>query len=302
MKKIHSYRQTDKKRWGISGDISIKDIEELLIKQNNKCYVCKELVLLDSWTNNCLYQFSVDRINENLPHDRDNFLISCFHCNCTLYVREGSKEKMCINGCHTEKKIFKSTRIDELSNMEYLRLSRNPNRDIELKNAFELYYNNKKIRFEEFIKNYNETKLEFFLEKRIILQRLFMMYRDGIKVLYTPTEGFMNELYELRKNIYESMKMYTFSIKSIFRPFDEWYINIQSSKTHDNKCSIIIRPDIILQFDENYEERFNSKIKKRIQKEFKNIYKRKEFELNPIRLMKELNEYFLLSHYPELTI
>jgi hypothetical protein len=93
MKKIYQYRAKDFKRWGIAGDVSIKDIEEMLIRQNRRCYVCKEIVLLDSWTNNCLYQFSIDRINEHFPHDRDNFLISCYHCNCTFYTRDDSEKK-----------------------------------------------------------------------------------------------------------------------------------------------------------------------------------------------------------------
>ena len=96
MKKIYSYRAKDLKKWGIAGDISIQDIEELLVKQNYTCYVCKDKVLLDSWISNCLYQFSIDRINEHFPHDRDNFLISCYHCNCTSYIREDSEKKICI--------------------------------------------------------------------------------------------------------------------------------------------------------------------------------------------------------------
>lgn len=144
MKKIYAYRAKDFKRWGIAGDISIKDIEEMLIRQNKRCYVCKEIVLLDSWTNNCLYQFSIDRINEHFPHDRNNFLISCYHCNCTFYTRDGSEKKICINGCHKDEKIFKSSRNEELPIMEHLRLSHNINRDVHLIKTYETVYEHKK--------------------------------------------------------------------------------------------------------------------------------------------------------------
>jgi len=144
MGKIYRYREFDKRRFGVAGDISMKDIEELLVKQNYTCYVCKEPVLLNSWTQYCLYQFSIDRINEHMPHDRDNFLISCYHCNSTYYIREGSEKKLCINGCHTEEKVFNTTRTEQLPIMGHLRLSKNTDRDIQIKKAFEIIYENTK--------------------------------------------------------------------------------------------------------------------------------------------------------------
>ena len=306
MQKIYGYRNKDKNRWGIAGDISIDDVEELLIKQNYKCYVCKDTVLLDSWTNNCLYQFSIDRINEHFPHDRDNFLISCYHCNCEIYIREDAEKKICIYGCHTEEKIFKSTRRDELPNMEHFRLSRNADRDIQLKTVYEKIYENKKIDFERRFKIFRKNTLKFLLEKRIIFQRLFIMFQEGTKQIYAPTNEFMNELYNLRISMYNSMHNYVYMSNATIRPFDEWYMELQTKRSFEDRCRIEISPKNVSidVFDETYETRFKSKLKKKIEKEFLNIYKRGEFEINPIHLIAVtgLDEYFSFNYYSDLII
>ena len=306
MAKIYRYRKTDKSRWGISGDISVKDIEELLVKQNNTCYVCKEPVLLDSWIPFCLYQFSIDRINEHLPHDRDNFLISCYHCNCTYYSREDAEKKICIHGCHTEEKVFKSTRKDELPHMEHLRLSPNTDRITQLKKAYQILYESKKIDFDQRFKDFRKNTLKLLLEKRIFFQRLFIIFNEGTKQLYAPTKEFMNELSDLRMRMYSSMHNYVYMSNTKIRPFDEWYIEVQTKKSFEERCSITISPKSISidSFDESRENRLKLKIKKKIEKEFQNIYKRSAFEFNPIYLINitGLNEYFSFSYYSDLDI
>jgi hypothetical protein len=296
MDKIYRYRNTDKTRWGIAGDISVNDIEELLIKQNYTCYVCKEAVLLESWTKCCLYQFSIDRINENLPHDRDNFLISCFHCNSTLYTREDAEKKICIHGCHTEEKIFKMNRIDVLPLMEHLRLSKNTDRDIQLKKAYQLKYETMKLIFDKRVGEFRKKIFKFLLEKRILFQRLFAMFEEGTKRNYAPTNEFMNELFELRMSMRDSMKTYMYFSDTVIRSFHEWYTEIQKKKESGYPL-IEIYPISVTIHNVN-ESRLKSKIKNRIEKEFQNIYKRGIFELNPVCLINRLglNEYFSFSY------
>jgi len=304
MAKIYSYRDKDKKRWGIAGDISVKDIEELLTIQKNTCYVCKEPVLLDSWTPSCLYQFSIDRINEHLPHDRDNFLISCYHCNCTWYSREGAEQKICLHGCHTEEKVFKTTRKDELPHMEYLRLLPNTDRITQLKKAYQIIYESKKMDFDQRFKDFRKNILKLLLEKRLMFQRLFIIFNEGTKQLYVPTKEFMNELFDLRMRMCSPMHNYLYMSNTTIRPFDEWYNEIQTKKRFEERCYITISPKSISigTFNESRENYLKLKLKKKIEKEFQNIYKRGVFEFNPIYLINisGLNEYFTFNCYSDI--
>jgi hypothetical protein len=89
-------------------------------------------------------------------------------------------------------------------------------------------------------------------------------------------------------------------------PFDEWYNEIQTKRGFEERCSIIISPKSILidSYDEGCENRFKLKLKKKIEKEFQNIYKRGVFEFNPIHLINisGLSEYFSFSYYSDLNI
>ena len=117
-KKIINYKKTDMNNFGIEGNITTKDIMLLLNKQKFKCYVCEDIVLTFGWKPLCLYQFSVDRIDNSLPHNKDNVLISCYYCNCISYFTnvlqcgENIKYKICDNNCHCDKRNIKLKRED----------------------------------------------------------------------------------------------------------------------------------------------------------------------------------------------
>jgi len=115
--KISSYNKYDLNRFGIIGNIKKEDIIVLLDKQQSRCYVCDDVVLTFNWKPNCLYQFSVDRIDNKLPHNRDNVLISCYYCNCIGYFTklecsENTKYKICENNCHCDKRQIQIKRED----------------------------------------------------------------------------------------------------------------------------------------------------------------------------------------------
>jgi hypothetical protein len=86
--KLSTYKHIDVKKFGIKGNIQVNDVLELFRKQKFKCYICEDIVLSCNWKPKCLYQFSLDRINETLPHDKTNILISCYYCNCISYFNE----------------------------------------------------------------------------------------------------------------------------------------------------------------------------------------------------------------------
>ena len=116
--KLNGYRKTDIQKFGTVGNITKDDVVALLNKQKFRCYVCDDIVLTFGWRPSCLYQFSIDRINNSLPHNRDNVLISCYYCNCLEYLTyalncgENAKNKICDNHCHSEKRNISIKRTD----------------------------------------------------------------------------------------------------------------------------------------------------------------------------------------------
>ena len=112
-------KRQDKENFGFEGNILLKNVKELLRKQEFKCYVCDDNVITSGWKPNCLYQFTLDRLNNSLPHNRDNCLICCYYCNCKdimlLHTEdindfENIKNKICKNKCHCNKRLITSNR------------------------------------------------------------------------------------------------------------------------------------------------------------------------------------------------
>jgi hypothetical protein len=121
--KISNYKCQDN-RYGrpLDNYITIDYVRKLLEIQNYKCYICSDTVLIDKWEKYCLYQFTIDRINNNLGHIKSNCLISCYFCNCygpidlelnddEEIINRDTYHKVCRNLCHTNKKDIQRTRL-----------------------------------------------------------------------------------------------------------------------------------------------------------------------------------------------
>ncbi len=102
-KKISSLRFVDSKKFSVKGNMELDDILKLLDKQNKKCYICNENVLIEA-NDYCCYKFSIDRINDDDLHNSNNILISCYYCNCRNHKDFTQQHKICNSGCHTDKK------------------------------------------------------------------------------------------------------------------------------------------------------------------------------------------------------
>ena len=112
--KINNHKAYDKRRFNAENNINLDNIMELIRKQNNKCYICDEDVILINWKPYCCYQFSIDRINDNEPHNINNVLISCYYCNCRHYPKFDQHNKVCRSKCHKEeKKIINKNEINK---------------------------------------------------------------------------------------------------------------------------------------------------------------------------------------------
>ena len=91
--KISSYKQQDilKNKLNDSDFVSLNDVIELLFESQMKCHYCscETYLLYEVVREN--KQWSLDRINNEIGHNRNNLLIACLECN--LKRRRRSDEK-----------------------------------------------------------------------------------------------------------------------------------------------------------------------------------------------------------------
>ena len=92
-KKIASYKQQDidKKLLNNEKIINLKCIIDKLIETEIKCYYCKSEMYVLYENVREPKQWSVDRINNNLGHNIDNFVLACLDCNLKRRCRSADK-------------------------------------------------------------------------------------------------------------------------------------------------------------------------------------------------------------------
>lgn len=92
-RKIIGHYNSDQYKFNTIGNITIKDVKNKIIIQKGLCFYCKESILFNEWNSYCWYQFSIDRLNDDLPHNVDNCIISCYYCNCSQIMKNQNKLK-----------------------------------------------------------------------------------------------------------------------------------------------------------------------------------------------------------------
>jgi 5-methylcytosine-specific restriction endonuclease McrA len=82
-KKISSYKQQDIIRKLLDSDkfIDLNTVITKLYDCNLECYYCKDKMFLLYEMAREMKQWSVDRIDNNLGHNRDNIVMACLDCN-----------------------------------------------------------------------------------------------------------------------------------------------------------------------------------------------------------------------------
>jgi hypothetical protein len=92
-KKISGYKQQDnlKKKFNESEFVNIEVIINKMVECELKCYYCgcEMSVLYDILRE--MKQWSVDRINNDLGHNKDNFYLACLECNLKRRRRNDEK-------------------------------------------------------------------------------------------------------------------------------------------------------------------------------------------------------------------
>ena len=92
-KKIASYKQQDMDKKILNNEkiINLKCIIDKLIETEIKCYYCKDKMYILYENVREPKQWSVDRINNNLGHNIDNFVLACLDCNLKRRCRSADK-------------------------------------------------------------------------------------------------------------------------------------------------------------------------------------------------------------------
>lgn len=92
-KKINSYKAQDikKDRYDIKTLITEDELYEKLVTSRLKCYYCgKEVKIKYNFVRDD-YQWTLDRINNDMDHSSDNTVISCLKCNLQRRVTDCNK-------------------------------------------------------------------------------------------------------------------------------------------------------------------------------------------------------------------
>jgi hypothetical protein len=92
-KKISSYKQQDVDKKVLNNEkiINLKCIIDKLIETEIKCYYCKCKMLVLYENVREPKQWTVDRINNDLGHNNDNFVLACLDCNLKRRCRSADK-------------------------------------------------------------------------------------------------------------------------------------------------------------------------------------------------------------------
>ena len=83
--KICSYKQQDifKKKLNEEQFVTFEEVVELLKICGLTCHYCSEHVFILYEKVRETKQWSLDRINNDLPHTKNNCFLSCYICNCS---------------------------------------------------------------------------------------------------------------------------------------------------------------------------------------------------------------------------
>ena len=70
--KVKGCKEQDNARhW--NNDLTVSNVQELVDKESNVCYLCRRGLYRDN--------FTLDRVNSELPHNIDNCRLCCYSCN-----------------------------------------------------------------------------------------------------------------------------------------------------------------------------------------------------------------------------
>ena len=94
-KKINGYKQQDvkKNRLNIEKFIKYDDLIEKILISKLKCFYCKKNTLISYKEKRDPRQWTLDRIDNSLGHNKNNVIICCLKCNLERRTKDSNKFK-----------------------------------------------------------------------------------------------------------------------------------------------------------------------------------------------------------------
>lgn len=93
-KKLEGYkRQDERKNRKYKYPVQLRDLCEMFQKEEYRCHYCRELLSVIHRETRCPSQWSLDRMDNDKPHDIDNLVLSCYACNIRRRTRSYNKFK-----------------------------------------------------------------------------------------------------------------------------------------------------------------------------------------------------------------
>lgn len=86
-KKINSYKTQDIKKDKLNNLINYEETVEKLLESKLKCYYCKDDVIIIYEKIREPKQWTLDRLDNNIGHNKDNTVICCLDCNLKRRVK-----------------------------------------------------------------------------------------------------------------------------------------------------------------------------------------------------------------------
>tara|TARA_Y100000588_G_C14209190_1_gene905970 strand:- start:10 stop:477 length:468 start_codon:yes stop_codon:yes gene_type:complete len=93
-RKLSSYLAQDKKKNRIYDKakyINIEDLLPLLVSSKLRCHYCKKELLLLYNNKRDPRQWTLDRVDNNKPHNTNNVVVACLKCNLERRCRDNKK-------------------------------------------------------------------------------------------------------------------------------------------------------------------------------------------------------------------
>ena len=94
-KKMNGYKQQDVKKNRLDTEkfITYDELIEQLLLSSLKCFYCKNRTLISYKKNRDPRQWTLDRIDNSLGHNKNNVLICCLKCNLERRTKDSNKFK-----------------------------------------------------------------------------------------------------------------------------------------------------------------------------------------------------------------
>jgi len=93
-RKLEGYkRQDERKDRQYNMPVGLKDLCKMFKKEEYRCHYCRELLSVIHRETRCSSQWSLDRMDNDKPHDINNLVLSCYSCNVRRRRRSYHKFK-----------------------------------------------------------------------------------------------------------------------------------------------------------------------------------------------------------------